>query len=218
MGAFVGGLFAQGADADEIAARCWLEFVRGNPMGDYRIPRVSLTHGGRARAMVERNFLGLIEDLPRSFYSVATDLLASELVVFRRGRLDVAVGTSMLIPGVFPPFAHEDRLLVDGGVLDNLPTGPMAEDAEGMVIAVDVTSPPRETDRTGELTLPDTLMRLMLLSRPEEEQSRARADLVIAPEDDGIGQLEFYMLDRMREAGRRAALDALERAPAEAFW
>ena len=45
-------------------------------------------------------------------------------------------------------------------------------------------------------------------------QVLAVASLVITPESDGVGMLEWHQLDRMREAGRRAAVEALERAPA----
>jgi hypothetical protein len=38
------------------------------------------------------------------------------------------------------------------------------------------------------------------------------------PDYDGVGMLEFHMLDRLRESGRRAAREALEHAPPELFW
>src|SRR5438270_627836 len=58
----------------------------------------------------------------------------------RTGRVVDAVYPSFAIPGMFPPVARTDgRLLVDGGVLDNLPVATMARTGEGPVIAVDVT-------------------------------------------------------------------------------
>jgi predicted acylesterase/phospholipase RssA len=71
---------------------------------------------------------------------VSCDLIAREAVLHRTGTVVDAVYPSLAIPGVFPPVATPDgRLLVDGGVLDNLPVATMARTGEGPVIAVDVT-------------------------------------------------------------------------------
>jgi predicted acylesterase/phospholipase RssA len=222
MGAFVGALLAQGLDADAIEECCYREFVRRNPMGDYRIPRVSLLRGGRVEAMLTRTFPGLIEDLPRSFYCVTTDMVTGELVVHRRGDLRSAVRASMSTPGVFPPVSLGARLLLDGGVLDNLPIEVMAAEAEGPIIASDVTQPEQRNPAPGgpvpEVGLVDTLARVMFLGAADtEELGRRHAALYIRPDHEGVGRLEFHQLDAMRDAGRRAALAALENAPASLF-
>ncbi len=222
MGAFIGALLAGGMDVEEIEARCYHEFVRRNPLGDYCLPRRSLTRGGRARAMLERNLDGLIEDLPRSYFCVTTDIISAQLVVHRRGELVPAVGASMSIPGVSPPVALGQRLLVDGGVLDNLPVSTMAAENEGPVIASDVTQPEQRVLAPGEappdIGLIETLARAMLLGTTDTEAlARRDADLAILPEKGEVGRLEFYMLEAMRDAGRRAALSALENAPASLF-
>ncbi|HEY5319051.1 MAG TPA: DHA2 family efflux MFS transporter permease subunit [Solirubrobacteraceae bacterium] len=222
MGAFIGALLAGGMDAAEIDARCYEEWVRRSPLGDYRLPRHSLLRGTRARAMLERSLPGSIEDLPRSYYCVSADLIAAELVVHRRGQLASAVAASMCIPGIFPPVALGGRLLVDGGVLDNLPVSMMAAAAEGPVIASDVNEPEQRVLAPGEVlpapTLMDTLQRLVLLGTADTaETGRRHADLYIAPEQASVGRMEFHMLDTMRESGRRATLSALESAPASLF-
>ena len=81
-----------------------------------------------------------IEQLPMRFFCLSCDLIAREAVLHRTGPVADAVYASAAIPGVFPPVATTDgRLLVDGGVLDNLPVATMARTGEGPVIAVDVT-------------------------------------------------------------------------------
>ena len=66
-------------------------------------------------------------------------------------------------------------------------------------------------------TLPglvETLTQALLLgSTDTAEVARLHADLVITPPNRGVGMLEFHQLDRLREAGRKAAAEALERAP-----
>ena len=122
-----------------------------------------------------------------------------------------------------------DRMLVDGGVLNNLPVDVMAATSEGPVIAVDVTTrfePPspgaRPARRRRRRASPDERLpgitealtrALMLGSVDTAEAARTHAQLVITPPNDGVGMLEFHQLDRMRVAGRRAARAALESAP-----
>jgi predicted acylesterase/phospholipase RssA len=213
MGAFVGGMLALGMDADEIDARCYEEWVRRSPLSDYRIPRISLIRGEKARSMLIRTFGETrIEAAPREFACVSCDLVSGELVVHRRGWLAEAVGASISVPGLVPPLQKGGRLLVDGGVLDNLPVGAVAASQEGPLIAVDITARVRPADPAAEPPgLKETLMRTLTLgSSDTAAAARRHADLVIKPADIGAGFLEFHQLDRLRDEGRRAAAAALE--------
>src|SRR5205823_14581489 len=116
-------------------------FVETNPSSDFVPPVYSLARGARVRRLLSDAFGDrLIEQLPRRFFCLSCDLAAREAVVHRLGPLVDALYPSLAIPGVFPPVSTGDgRLLVDGGVLDNLPVATMARKGEGPVIAVDVT-------------------------------------------------------------------------------
>jgi len=174
-----------------------------------------------------------IEALPHRFFCVSCDLVARELVVHRTGLVRDSVYCSLAIPGVFPPVADgHDRLLVDGGVLDNLPVQTMARAGEGPIIAVDVSHrsgppehpPRRRLDRlagpvrrvlTGsDAPLPrlaETLMRTLTLGSADTASAALRhADLVIVPEIEGVGLLQWDQLSRVRAIGREAARTALE--------
>jgi predicted acylesterase/phospholipase RssA len=238
MGAFVGALFARGDEPEQIRARCRSEFVERNPLSDYTVPRVSLLRGRKALEMLGRAFGATpIEALPHEYFCVSCDLLSGELVVHRHGPLIDAVAASMSLPGVFAPLSRDGQLLVDGGVLNNLPVAPMAT-GEGPVIAVDVTARfalPVATGGAGTTTsrpswafrarksksaapplpgLRETLVRSIGIgSVAATEAARAGADLLIAPDTGAVGLLEFQKLDRMIEAGRRAARDALAASP-----
>ena len=123
--------------------------------------------------MLERNLDGLIEELPRSYFCVSTDIISAQLVVHRRGELLTAVGASMCLPGITPPVVIDQRLLVDGGVLDNMPISTMAAQAEGPIIAADVTEPERRSlapdEAPPQIGLIDTLARVMLLGTTDTE-------------------------------------------------
>jgi NTE family protein len=227
-GAWIGAMFALGMDPDEIDARCYEDWVRRNPLSDYTFPRTAMIRGQRVRAVFERNLPGLIEELPRDYFCVSSDLVSGELIVHREGLLVVAAGASQCLPGLAPPVALDGRLLVDGGVLNNLPVDVMAATGEGPVIAVDVTTryrPPTSEghrrragssangiwdNHTPRPTVLETISRSLVLGSVDTEQAaREHADIVIQPVEPDVGMLEWHQLDRVRERGRQAAREVL---------
>jgi NTE family protein len=236
MGAIVAGIAAMGATTDslhEIFMRC---FVRQNPSRDYTLPAYGLIRGARTRRLLGEVFGDRrIEELPHRFFCVSADLFARELVVHSTGPAAEAVYTSLAIPGVYPPVpAPGGRLLVDGGVIDNLPVATMAAAAEGPVIAVDVSHrggpvAPPQRPRLEPLKRPlrrmltgseeprprvgETLLRTMALGSVDTAVVGERhADLVIAPQIEGVRMLEWQKLDHARATGREAAKRALDQA------
>ncbi len=231
MGAVIGALFAMGNDADEMDAICFEEWVQRRPLNDYTVPRYSLIRGERFRSLLRRVFgAQLIEELPRSFISCSTELRRGRLEIARYGPLSEAVAHSICLPIIAPPQVRGREIFIDGSLLDNLPVKAMAEMGEGPIIAVDVKAAfERSKDRPAVVGVRDdrpprpprlgeTLMRVLLLgSENTTEAARRHADLLIKPRAEGVGLLEFHQLDTAREAGRVAAREALEQAPASWF-
>jgi len=219
MGSFIAAMAAAGWSARDIRDRCHEELVRHSPFNDYTLPRVALIRSRKAARMFDRLFGEMtIEELAKPLFTVSADLLSSRLVVHRRGSLTEAVGASMSIPGLVPPLSRSGRLLVDGGVLNNLPIDAMADSEEGPIVAVDVVRR-LEASAADEPPLPsimETLSRATVLGSVERaERNRGLALLVISPETQDIPLRDFRALDRAVEAGRtaaRAALDAGARA------
>ena len=230
MGALVAGFIASGDGPDELHAHFQNFFLRQNPTNDYTLPAFSLIRGRKTRRMLVERFGDVrIEALPQRFYCVSCDLLGRSVVVHRTGVLRDALYASLAIPGIYPPLRDaRGRLLVDGGVLDNLPVEPMARAGEGPVIAVDVGQRAAEPDvaarsrRLGAVgrllagtdeQLPrvgETLLRTLTIGSADTVQAAARhADLLIAPRVEGVGMLDWKSLDRVREIGRAAAREAL---------
>ncbi len=237
MGAIVSGLASRGASSAEIIEMCKALMLGSNPSTDYTFPAYSLIRGVRTRRALEQVFGDQrIEELPRRWFCVTSDLVARQLIVHRTGRMADAVYSSMALPGVYPPIPTIDgRLLVDGGVMDNLPVEVMARRSEGPIIAVDVSqrlgiAPPPPSRRgfewlarrarrllTGyEQPLPalrETIHWTIALGSNDTVVAGLRhADLVISPRVDGIGILDWKQLPRALESGRRAAREALEAA------
>jgi NTE family protein len=216
IGSFIGVMAASGWEPRRMRDVWYEELVKRSPFADYTVPRVSLIRGRRAESMLRRVFGEVsLEELPRRCFTVSADLISSELVVHQRGPAWDAVGTSMAIPGLAPPQRRGSRLLVDGGVLDNLPVDVMAETGEGPVVASDVVRQPGLNDRAGaEPALPtimETLARATVLGSAERSAAnRGLAALTIVPDVQDIALRDFAQLDRAIEAGRAAALTALE--------
>jgi NTE family protein len=218
MGAIVGALVASGLDPAGVDAYVYEYFIRTNPMTDFTVPVKGLTRGTRIPALLRRAYDGrLVEELPKEFRCVSVDLLSRRAVVHRRGLLADAVGCSMRLPGVFPPYVHGGALHVDGGVLDNLPVSALSGD-EGPLIAVAVGfggegAPLSATQTAGSPRVPgiaETLMRTMMMgSGLAAATTLAQADAVIRPSTRGVGLLEFHQIDQAREAGRAATREAL---------
>jgi predicted acylesterase/phospholipase RssA len=155
----------------------------------------------------------VLEGLPRQLHAVSTDLVTRTRQVHRRGSAVAAALASVRLPVLFPPIPDEDgRLLIDGGVLDNLPVDLLTERDEGPVVAVNIsmgggggsgragTGPPRIP------ALGETLLRTMMIgSGGAVAAASARGATVVTPATLGVGLLEFHQMDRMVQAGREAA-------------
>jgi predicted acylesterase/phospholipase RssA len=223
LGSVVAGAYGRGFDAQTCVDLCYEEFVRNNPTNDYTLPTKSIVKGRKTERGLRRRLTGIhIEELPRLFRCVSTDLQTREPYVHRSGDLTSAVMSSLSIPAFFPPRADGPRLLVDGGVLDNLPVHTLSERDEGPIIAVNIgmgasgrpsAEAARSQPRARVPALGETLMRSMFIgSGGAAVQAQAQGAIVVTPSSMGVGLLEFHQLDRMVESGRQAGRALLDEA------
>jgi len=216
MGGIIASLYAYGLDAEQrrhAAAAFFAPRVRHR----YQIPpRSALARVDGAEEIMGKVFGdAMIETLPIDLYTIAADMVNAEMVVQRRGRVADAALSTARIPAMLPPGQFDGRLLVDGGLIRNVPVGVMTDMNEGPVVAVDVGGrfePPVDAD--GQPGLPgvgETLMRSVLLGSVATRDGGALlADLLIEPEISGLKMLAFHEIDKAIEIGRRAAEENLE--------
>ncbi|MDU9389082.1 patatin-like phospholipase family protein [Pseudomonas sp. zfem002] len=146
------------------------------------------------------------DKLPIPFRAVATDIASGEKVVFSRGHLPQVIRASMSIPAVFAPVELDGRLLVDGGMVDNIPLDIVREMGVDVAIVVDIGTPLRNRKQLG--TVVDVLNQSITLMtrRNSEEQLAAlrREDILIQPPLASISATDFGRAEEMMEAGYRA--------------
>ena len=144
MGALVGGVYAAGkldVYADWVSALQKSDIVR---LLDWSFQRGALFKGERLigvlKALIGENN---IEDLSIGYTAVATDLSqegAGREVWLNRGPLFDAMRASIALPTLFEPVKKNDRLLVDGGIVNPVPVAPTLNDHTDITVAVDLNS------------------------------------------------------------------------------
>jgi NTE family protein len=151
VGAVVGAAYAAGRlDQLETWARS-LDWKRILRLMDFGL-RGGLIKGKRVREVFREQFVEReFTELPLQFAAVATDLHSGQEVWLREGRVSIAVGASVAVPGLFRPVLHEDRYLVDGSVVNPVPVSLARAMGADIVIAVDLGS-----DLIGKYTRDDT--------------------------------------------------------------
>jgi NTE family protein len=145
--------------------------------------------------------------LPIPFRAIATDLVTGEEVVLSRGSLADALRASMSVPGVFAPVHIGDRLLVDGGMANNLPVSVVRAMGADIVIAVDISTPLlKEEQLTSVLSVTEQLTGF-LTRRTTEQQIAAlgAGDILIVPELGNFSSADFAGAGGIVPLGRQAA-------------
>jgi NTE family protein/lysophospholipid hydrolase len=243
MGGIIAAQYARGYTWQEMLdlnRRGWVEM---KPHKVYTLPLISLLSARKAHKMLDMMYGDdEIEDLWLSYFCVSANMTRTELCVHRQGSVHEAVGASMAIPGVTPPIlAAEGDLLVDGGVLDNLPTGVMRGLGAGPIVAVDVSATVdlqadpsyRRTPGPWEI-LKDrfrwraksrpfpNILRLvhrsaLLASDVFAKQAKPEVELYLDLPMDGFDMFEMEALPRLAEFGYRFTQEVLA-DPAATAW
>ncbi|MGF6152840.1 patatin-like phospholipase family protein [Pseudomonas fluorescens] len=152
------------------------------------------------------------DKLPIPFRAVATDIASGEKVVFSKGHLPQVIRASMSIPAVFAPVELNGRLLVDGGMTDNIPLDVAREMGVDVAIVVDIGTPLRS--RKQLTTVVDVLNQsITLMTRRNSQEQLAelrKDDVLIQPPLASFGATDFGKAQEMIDAGYRATriLDA----------
>ncbi|MGR5253354.1 patatin-like phospholipase family protein [Vibrio astriarenae] len=175
----------------------------GIGFGEFRSPRGLVQGQGMLRILRETtgnvSRLDSFDELAIPYRSVASDIVELEPVVIGDGYLIDAMMASMSVPGALPPYEIDGRLLVDGGVTNNMPVDVAYEMGADVVIAVDISSDYKELDEfTSLFTVADQLSNYMVRRSTREQKALLReGDIYMHPE---VGDMQTTEFDRMPSA------------------
>jgi NTE family protein len=255
IGSIVGGLYAAGYSAKELETMFqtqeWLSlltdrkaslsnepyktvdgvtYIFGFPVIDRNGGGFGVMKGGRIEqvldSMVRARGCNTFDKLRIPFQCVAADIRTAEEVVLSEGTLAKAMRASMAIPGIFKPVERGDYLLVDGGMLNNLPVDVCRMMGADIVIAVDLQQEEPAQRRQSDVSSLSAIADLFgfggivewIANRPDVRkysQNRKQADIYIHPllpdaDASSFGNKNAARMIRAGEAAARAQWEKLQ--------
>ncbi len=176
--------------------------------GGFKLPS-GLNAGQQIELMLDHIALPYYEikdfdELPTPFRCVATDIRKSEPLVLGSGSFARALRATMAIPAVFTPVVFDERLLVDGGTLNNVPADVVKTMGADVAIAVNVASSTDQPDAPTSLfsVLGQTIDSMMTSGT---RQALKSADIVIVPDLKGLTGGDWRRTDDLVAQGYKAA-------------
>lgn len=224
MGAIVGAAYCAGVDLKEIE-----KFISSTDWKSFLLFSVfSLSKSGiineRKVDDVLKRFLGdkTFKDCKKEFCCVAVDILSGEKVVLKDGSLREAVRASISVPGIFPPLCKDKYFLVDGGVLEPLPTESIKELGANFIIASSIVfegdgiaagagkKAGLDKNENKKLSIKTIIDKSLSIMHKQMIQSYlGSAHIVIEPRIGDFGFFDFGRGMKIIEAGRKAAREKI---------
>lgn len=247
IGSIVGGLYAAGYSASELETMFktqeWLSlltdhkaslsnepyttvdgvtYVFGFPVIDRNTRGFGVMSGGKIEQLIDSmasvkgctNF----ENLRIPFRCVTADIRSAKEVIMSEGVLCKALRASMAIPGIFKPVEYQGYLLVDGGMLNNLPVDVCRQMGADIVVAVDLQQNEQQLRKKSDISFISGFADLLgiggilewITNRPDIEkyyENRKQADIYIHPDLPDADASSFGNKNavRMIQAGTDAA-------------
>ena len=209
IGAFVGALYAFGntsKDIEEIAMELnWMD-----------ISGIAIFENGLLSNAKLGKLLGKslgkkkIQDADIPLAIIATDIESGEKVVLDKGPVSQAVMASTGIPGIFSPVEFDKKLLVDGGIVENIPIDTVKKMGADYIIGVDLNA--QQT-----YNKPDSILDVIINSfhftlKAAAKYQTENADLLITPDLSKYNMVSTDQIKDLIEQGYKDAKEQLERA------
>lgn len=211
VGGLIGAIYAADVNSFELE---WTAFqLEKDDLFDFGVMNavvgMGLAKGDKLEAWVKRHIkTANIENMKIPFAAVATDLNWGQEVVLDKGSVARAIRASAAIPGVFQPVQHMGKILVDGGVVNNIPISVAKARGADIVIAVDISANVGNTNITNLVGV--TLQATSIMFAQNVEHAKKDADVLITPLGIGdVGMLDFTQKKRCMQAGIAATQKAI---------
>jgi len=150
---------------------------------------------------------GHFDDLAIPYRAVATDLETSLPVVISHGSMVKAMQASATVPGALQPAQIEGKLLVDGGIANNMPVDVVKAMGADIIIAVDIGSPLVKKDKLDStIAVLDQLSNFLTnASTEKQKQLLTDKDVLIRPAIDALSTTDFTIMPLALTLGKEAA-------------
>jgi len=235
-GSGIGALLAMGHDVITMQYQIREGFLEKQPFKRFSLPVYAIMDRFIVDQISKDWFGDLqIEDLWVNFFCISTNLTNGEVVIHKKGPVWKATRASASLPGIFAPMVEDHQVLVDGGVLDNIPAAKMKSLCGGPVILVNVTPKKDLTvdfdydNYPGPLktlwswvnpfinpikvpSLMDIMMRVAGLSSMKKIKTEEKiSDLILNPPLERFGLLAFSEMDKIIDLGYKYTCETIEK-------
>lgn len=198
MGSLIGTVYATGTTAENMEK--FATMFKRKFYTDYIVPKMGFVAGKKVKELIRLLTKGKnLEDLNPQVYVIATDLLKGEKVIFKEGPIADAVRASISIPGIFVPEKIDDRLLVDGGVIDRVPVSVVKEMGADITIAVDVSY--FNVEPTIQTIYDVILQSLDIMEKEMMKYRQINTDVLIQPMTKAVSSVSFTNIDKLIRLG-----------------
>ncbi len=191
--------------------------------GEISIP-LGLVQGQQVRQMIkelviEAHNIKDFDALPTPYRAVATDIESGDAYIFEDGDIVTAMRASMSLPALLAPVEHDGRLLVDGGLAMNIPVSVGRDMGAPRLIVIDIGTPLRSRNEISSvLGVADQLVGFLTRRNSLEQLATLQdQDILISPELEGIGMLDFEQAETIFQRGYDATMAMRDQLQAHAM-
>lgn len=208
IGAFISAFYAFGKGWEEIESVArdlnWLD-VSGISLSQFGL----LSNKKLGKLIIENVGDVNFEESHIPVEMIATDIVSGEKVVLKKGSVASAVMASTCIPGIFVPVEINEELLVDGGIVENVPVTPLKDMGADLIIGVDLNAkyPQRKPRNIIEVLLRSFDFTLKTATKLQTEQ----ADILIEPDLSSFNMVDINQMNDLIEKGYEEAKQVLNR-------
>lgn len=244
MGSIIGALYALGLNTQEMTSKLDEFLTQFTKSRDFTLPFMSLFRAKKLSLLLNNAFGSdvSIEALWRKYFCVSTDLTKNSLYIHNKGLLWRSVRASISLPAFFPPVSEKDgSLLIDGGIVNNLPVDVMKQyNNGGKILASSIISYSqpfideeydyisgwflltkslfKKMNQKNYPNIGDISLRAMLISsKKHQENMLEKADYRVALKLEGASLLDFKKINMLIERGYQLAMEQLAQTDLNSF-
>lgn len=208
IGAFVAAFYAFGKnwqEIEEIASELtWLDITK------ISLSRYGLLSNGKLGELIIENIGdNNIEDANIPLAIIATNAANGEKIILDKGSIANSVMASTCIPGLFKPVEMGDLMLLDGGIVENVPIKTVKEMGAEFVIAVDLNA--YQTYENPDNIIDVVLNSFNFIMKKSDELQTKAADLLIQPDLSAFNRSDTNQVDDLIKQGYEDAKKMLEK-------